>query len=124
MGDSHQIYFTPTCSFTPCSCVCVCSAALYARISVQCNQNKSKYQKTSRVARCPVTVFNEVLMFSLPDAPLLQCNILVSVFETDSTGKSSKRLMGQLSVSTAHEHWVLMVGSARQPVAKWHRLLI
>lgn len=63
-------------------------------------------------------------MFSLPDTPLLQCNILVSVFEMDATGKPGKRLMGQLSVSTEHEHWVLMVGSARQPVAQWHRLLI
>ncbi|XP_013867674.1 synaptotagmin-2 [Austrofundulus limnaeus] len=102
--------------------------ALYARISLQCNHSRSRYQKTTCVARCPVTVFNEVLMFSLPDPPLLQCQILVSVFEVDTSGKQSKRVIGQLSVGkergSEDQHWVLMVRSVRQPVAQWHRLLL
>uniref|UniRef100_A0A3P9PUT1 C2 domain-containing protein n=1 Tax=Poecilia reticulata TaxID=8081 RepID=A0A3P9PUT1_POERE len=93
-----------------------------------CNQSKLRYQKTSAVHRCPVTVFNEVLMFSLPDVPLEQCKILVSVYETQSTGRSNKCLLGQLSVgkdrSSEDEHWTLMVRSVRQPVAKWHGLLL
>lgn len=100
-------------------------AALYARISIQCNQSKLRYQKTSAVPRCPVTVFNEVLMFSLPDVPLEQSKILVSVYEMQSTGKC---LLGQLSVgkdrNSEDEHWNLMLRSVRQPVAKWHGLLL
>nr|XP_046251124.1 synaptotagmin-2 isoform X2 [Scatophagus argus] len=107
----------------------ICSnAALYARISVQCNQSKLKYQKTSAVAYCLVTVFNEVLMFSLPEFPLQQCKILVSVYETNMTGKSTKHLIGQLTVgkekSSEDNHWSSMMRSVRQPVAKWHGLLI
>ncbi|XP_040893348.1 synaptotagmin-2 [Toxotes jaculatrix] len=107
----------------------ICSdAALYARISVQCNQCKLRYQKTSVVARCPVTVFNEVLMFSLPEFPLERCKIMVSVYETHMTRKSTKHLMGQMTVgkekSSQDKHWNLMMHSFRQPVAEWHGLLI
>lgn len=103
-------------------------AALYARISVQCNQCKLRYQKTSAVARSLVTVFNEVLMFSLPEFPLQQCKILVSVYETHMNRKSAKHLIGQLTVgkekSLEDEHWSLMMRSVRQPIAKWHGLLM
>lgn len=102
--------------------------ALYARISVQCNQSKLRYQKTSVVARCLVTVFNEILMFSLPEFPLEQCKILVYVYETHTTKKSTKHLIGQLTVgkekSSEDKHWSLMMRSIRQPIAKWHGLLI
>ncbi|XP_073328700.1 synaptotagmin-2 [Pagrus major] len=103
-------------------------AALYARISVQCNQCKLRHQKTSAVARRLVTVFNQVLMFSLPDFPLQQCKIVVSVYETQTTRTSNKHLIGQLTVgkekSSEDEHWRLMMRAVRQPIAKWHGLLI
>ncbi|XP_070828618.1 synaptotagmin-2 isoform X2 [Chaetodon trifascialis] len=107
----------------------MCSdAALYVRISVQCNQCKLRYQKTSAVARCPVTVFNEVFMFSLPEFPLQQCKIMVSVFETHTTRKSTKHLIGQLTVgkekNSEDKHWSLMMCSVRQPIAKWHGLMM
>lgn len=107
----------------------MCSdAALYVRISVQCNQCKLRYQKTSAVARCLVTVFNEVFMFSLPEFPLQQCKIMVSVFETHMTRKSTKHLIGQLTVgkekNSEDKHWSLMMCSVRQPIAKWHGLLM
>ncbi|XP_029379783.1 synaptotagmin-2 isoform X2 [Echeneis naucrates] len=103
-------------------------AALYARISVQYNQSRLRYQKTSAVSRCLVTVFNEVLMFSLPEFPLEQCKIMVSIYETRRTRKATKQLMGQLTVgkekAAEDEHWNLMMRSIRQPVAKWHSLMI
>ncbi|XP_034061787.1 synaptotagmin-2 isoform X1 [Gymnodraco acuticeps] len=103
-------------------------AALYARISVQCNQSKLRYQKTSAVARCLVTVFNEVAMFSLPEFPLEQCKILVSVYEMRTAKRSPKHLIGQLTVgkekSSEDKHWSVMMCSVRQPIAKWHGLLI
>nr|XP_043872340.1 synaptotagmin-2-like [Solea senegalensis] len=103
-------------------------SALYARISVQCNHYKLGYQKTSAVSRDLVTIFNEVLMFSLPEFPMEQCKILVSVYETHTSWKSTKHLMGQLTVGkekgSEDKHWTLMMRSVRQPVAKWHSLLI
>ncbi|KAM4618500.1 synaptotagmin-2 [Polymixia lowei] len=102
--------------------------ALYARISVQYNQCKLRHQKTSAVTQCHVTVFNQVLMYSLPEFPLEECNILVSVYETHTTRKLAKRLVGQLTVgkgrSFEDQHWSLMMRSVRQPIAMWHRLYI
>lgn len=102
--------------------------ALFARISVQCNQCKLRYQKTSAVAHHLVTVFNEVFIFSLPQFPLEQCKISVSVYETHITRKSSKLLIGELTVekdkSSEDKHWSLMMRSVRQPIAKWHGLMM
>ncbi|KAM8891317.1 synaptotagmin-2 isoform 2-T2 [Spinachia spinachia] len=107
----------------------ICSdGALYARISVQCNQHKLSYQKTSAVAHSLVTVFNEVLMFSLSEFPLDQCKISVSVYETHMTRKLPKHLIGQLTLgkeeNSQDKHWSLMMCSVRQPIAQWHGLLI
>ncbi|XP_077372582.1 synaptotagmin-1 [Festucalex cinctus] len=103
-------------------------AVLYVKISVQCNRYKSKQEKTSAVVRGSVTVFNEVLVFFVPEFPLQQCKISVSVFETDSSRKSSKRLIGQLTIkkdnNSENEHLSLMLRSVRQPIAKWHALFI
>ncbi|XP_061629557.1 synaptotagmin-2 [Phyllopteryx taeniolatus] len=102
--------------------------ALYVRISVQCNRCKLKYQKTSAVLRGTMTVFNEVLVFPLPELPLQECKILVNVFETHSSRKSSKHLIGQLTVNKnknyENEHLGLILRSVRQPIARWHALLI
>ncbi|KAM9376686.1 synaptotagmin-6 isoform 2-T2 [Pholidichthys leucotaenia] len=107
----------------------MCSdAVLYARVSIQCNQCKLPYQKSSAVSRCLVTVFNEVLMFSLPESPLDQCKIMVSVYETHTTSKSARNMIGQFCVwkekNSEDEHWTLMMHTVRQPVAMWHSLLI
>lgn len=103
-------------------------SALYARISVQCNQCKLRYQKTSAMAHSLVTVFNEVFMFSLPEFPLEQCKISVSMYETHMTRKSTKHLIGQLTIekdkSSEDKHWSLMMHSVRQPIAKWHGMLM
>lgn len=67
-------------------------------------------------------------MFTLPEFPLEQCKITVSVYKVRMNRKSTKQLMGQLTLgkdkSSEDEHWGLMMRSVRQPVAKWHGLLI
>ncbi|KAI4875798.1 hypothetical protein NFI96_017135, partial [Prochilodus magdalenae] len=102
--------------------------ALYARISVLCNQCKIRHQRTSEKIRWDVTVFNEVLIFVLPDSPIRECSITVSVYELRPGKKSSKRMIGQILLGKGKtfedEHWKLMMRSLRQPVAKWHLLYL
>lgn len=101
--------------------------ALYSRICVQCNQCKLRHQKTSAVVQCQMTVFNQVFMFPLPECPVEDCNIAVSVYETNASGKF-KNLIGRLTVGkdrTSEDlHWSLMMRSVCQPIARWHPLLI
>ncbi|KAM9568124.1 synaptotagmin 1 isoform 1-T2 [Salvelinus alpinus] len=102
--------------------------ALYGKISVLCNQFKLRHQKSTVKTWREVTVFNEVMMFTLPDPQIKECCIVVSVYEIPAAKKSSKRLVGQVTFgkgkSSEDEHWSLMMRSIRQPIAKWHQLLI
>ncbi|XP_076848289.1 synaptotagmin-1 [Brachyhypopomus gauderio] len=102
--------------------------ALYARVGVLCNQCKIRHQRTSEKRHCDVTVFNEVLIFVLPDTQIRECTIKVSVYELRPGKKSCKRLIGRASVgkekTTEDEHWKLMMQSLRQPIAKWHLLYL
>ncbi|XP_039539744.1 synaptotagmin-7 isoform X3 [Pimephales promelas] len=102
--------------------------AIYARISIICNQCKLRHQRTTQKMCWEVTVFNEVLTFVLPDQHIRECSIIVSVFELQPSKKSSKRLIGNIHLkkdkSSENEHWKLMMQSLRQPIAKWHLILI
>ncbi|KAG7473758.1 hypothetical protein MATL_G00099300 [Megalops atlanticus] len=102
--------------------------ALYARISVVCNQCKLRHQKTTVKTRWEVTVFNEVMTFMLPDPHIIECSIVVSVYEVGSSKKSPKHLIGQVTLGkdkrSEDEHWILMMRSLRQPIAKWHLLFV
>ncbi|XP_067275906.1 synaptotagmin-2 isoform X2 [Pseudorasbora parva] len=102
--------------------------ALYARISVTCNQCKLRHQRTTQKQRCEVTVFNEVLTFVLSDHQIKECSIIVSVFEPQPLKKSSKRLMGNIHLikgnTSENEHWKLMMQSLRQPIAMWHLIFL
>lgn len=108
--------------------VFVCFAALFVKIGVQCNQCKLRSQKTSSVAQSLMTVFNDVLLFPLPELPLQECKIVVSVYNTPMTKRPTRYLVGQFTVGRDNnfedEHWHSMMHSIRQPIAKWHSLLI
>ncbi|KAG9273227.1 synaptotagmin-2 [Astyanax mexicanus] len=101
---------------------------LYARTSVLCNQCKIRHQRTPEKVRWDVTVFNEVMIFVLPDTQIRECSITVSIYEMRPGKKSSKRLIGQVTLGKSRniedEHWKLMMRSLRQPVAKWHLLFL
>uniref|UniRef100_A0A8C5PJ24 C2 domain-containing protein n=1 Tax=Leptobrachium leishanense TaxID=445787 RepID=A0A8C5PJ24_9ANUR len=99
---------------------------VYARIDVFSNQHKQKHQKSSLRAKSKVTVFNETFLFSLPDPVKTHCLVLISLYETLSSGR---KLIGQTSLGNQKAkvddgHWDLMMQSLRQPVALWHPLFI
>ncbi|XP_016125524.1 synaptotagmin-7-like [Sinocyclocheilus grahami] len=102
--------------------------ALYARTSVTCNHCKLRYQRTTQKKRWEVTVFNEVLTFVLPDQQIRECTIIVSVYEIQTSKKSSKHLIGHIHIkkgkTSEDEHWKLMMQSLRQPIAKWNSIFI
>ena len=107
---------------------CTLTTALYVRASVQCNQCKLRHQKTATKPQWDVTVFNEVMIFVLPDSHVRECTIAVNVYEVHPEKKSSKHLIGQLTMGKGRqsedEHWKLMTRSLRQPIAKWHPLYV
>ncbi|KAG8563999.1 hypothetical protein GDO81_016281 [Engystomops pustulosus] len=99
---------------------------VYARIDVFSNQHKQKHQKSSLRAKSKVTVFNETFLFSLPDPKKTHCLILISLYETLSTGKKliGQTTLGNQKTKFKDDHWDMMMQTLRQPVADWHPLYI
>ncbi|XP_044126973.1 synaptotagmin-A-like [Bufo gargarizans] len=99
---------------------------VYARIDVFSNHQKQKHQKSSLRAKSKVTVFNETFLFSLPDPGKTQCLILISLYETLSTGKKliGQTTLGSQKTKVKDNHWDMMMQTLRQPVADWHPLYI
>ncbi|KAM9481255.1 synaptotagmin-2 [Clarias gariepinus] len=106
---------------------CKVERGLYGRTKIVCNQRRIRHQRTSEKTRLEVTVFNEVLIFTLPEAQIRECVLILSVYEV-CRRKRSKRLIGQLSFGknqgVEDEHWKLMMSALRQSVAKWHLLYL
>ncbi|XP_029438880.1 synaptotagmin-2-like [Rhinatrema bivittatum] len=99
---------------------------VYARVDVFSSQRRQKHQKSSSRPKAQVMVFNETFHFYLPDTASTDCLVLISMYEMQASGR---KLIGQASLgkhkaNDGDEHWHLMLQSLRQPVAKWHPLLI
>ncbi|NXY75367.1 SYT11 protein, partial [Glareola pratincola] len=99
---------------------------VYARIDVSCRRHREKHQKSRPRAHTPLIIFNETFLFHMPEPPVWDCTVLISIYEV---GSDSRHLLGQATLgkrraSEAADHWGLMIKSIQQPVAKWHPLLI
>ncbi|XP_005988062.2 synaptotagmin-1 [Latimeria chalumnae] len=101
---------------------------VYARIDINCNQRRLKHQKSSLKFRSDIIVFNEVLVFNLLESTIKECLIAISIYESPYENESGRHLIGRSFLgkkgSIENDHWELMMQTVRQPVAKWHLLLI
>ncbi|NXT39718.1 SYT12 protein, partial [Pelecanoides urinatrix] len=99
---------------------------VYARIDFSCRSHRKKHQKSRPRAHTPLIIFNETFLFHMPEPPVWDCTVLVSIYEADSDPRHllGQATLGKRRASEAADHWDLMIKSIQQPVAKWHPLLI
>ncbi|XP_072447862.1 synaptotagmin-1 [Chiloscyllium punctatum] len=101
---------------------------IYTRVDFYVNQHKMKHQKTPAKLKSEITVFNEVMLFTVSDSVINQSMIITSVYETSLSKDSTRHLLGRAYVgrkkSKEDDHWLSMLQCLRQPVSKWHPLLI
>ncbi|XP_059831894.1 synaptotagmin-2 isoform X2 [Hypanus sabinus] len=101
---------------------------IYIRVDFYVNQHKLKHQKTPAKPKSEVTVFNEVIFFTVSDTVINQSMIITSVYEISLANDSRKQLLGRAYIgrkrSKEKDHWQSMLQSLRQPVSEWHPLLI
>ncbi|XP_067902508.1 synaptotagmin-2 isoform X2 [Heterodontus francisci] len=101
---------------------------IYTRVDFYVNQHKVKHQKTPTKPKSEITVFNEVILFTVSDSVINQSMVITSVYETSLSKDSARHLLGRAYVgrkkSKEDDHWLSMLQSLRQPVSKWHPLLI
>uniref|UniRef100_UPI00398E9EE5 synaptotagmin-1 n=1 Tax=Pristiophorus japonicus TaxID=55135 RepID=UPI00398E9EE5 len=101
---------------------------IYTRVDFYVKQRKVKHLKTPAKPKSEITVFDEVILFTVSDSVINQSMIITSVYETSFSKDSARRLLGRAYVgrkkSKEDDHWHSMLRSLRQPVPKWHPLLI
>ncbi|NXJ61907.1 SYT11 protein, partial [Rostratula benghalensis] len=99
---------------------------VYARIDVFCRRHREKHQKSRPRAHTPLIIFNETFLFHMPEPAAWDCTVLVSIYEmaSDSRHLIGQATLGKRRANEAADHWDLMIKSIRQPIAKWHPLLI
>ncbi|XP_043915751.1 synaptotagmin-A-like [Protopterus annectens] len=101
---------------------------IYASITLYCNHKRQKHQKSSLKAKSDVTIYNETFLYHLSDPYFQQCEVTVSIYETYNKKGSGRHLIGKACLGNREAgdgtHWNLMMSCVRQPIAKWHPLLI
>ncbi|XP_072129259.1 synaptotagmin-2 [Mobula birostris] len=101
---------------------------IYTRVDFYINQHKMKHQKTPAKPKSGITVFNEVICFTVSDTVINQSMIITSVYEISLANDSRKQLLGRAYIgrkgSKENDHWQTMLQALRQPVSEWHPLLI
>ncbi|XP_072322645.1 synaptotagmin-2 isoform X1 [Scyliorhinus torazame] len=101
---------------------------IYTRVDFYVNQHKVKHQKTAAKLKSEITVFDEVILFTVSDSVINQSMIITSVYEISLSQDSARHLLGRAYVGSKKfredDHWLSMLQSLRQPVSKWHPLLI
>nr|XP_024217108.1 synaptotagmin-12-like isoform X2 [Halyomorpha halys] len=93
----------------------------YVKVYLLRNGKKVHKKKTQskRNETCPI--FNEAMIFSVPNNALQGLEVRVTV--ADSNGVIGHVIVGGNAAGKALSHWTQMLASLRKPVAMWHPLL-
>src|SRR6218665_2265114 len=88
---------------------------------------KVEKKKTAIHQKTLNLVFDENFMFSIPMDRVRQTSLVVSVMEYDGIVRNDR--IGQIILGSKNgpikiKHWNEMFAKTRQPVAKWHVLII
>lgn len=99
---------------------------LYTKATLFHEDHKLGKRKTAlQEIRQPFTVFNEALLFRVPEEKLLNCTLKISVNHYNVMGKSCT--VGEVSFSVESTgledtHWSIVTSKHDKPVTMWHTL--
>ncbi|XP_076036162.1 synaptotagmin-6-like isoform X3 [Oratosquilla oratoria] len=98
----------------------------YVKVNVLCHGRRIKKRKTSVQRATLNPVYNEALVFDIPNEHIEDVTLLVKAIDYDRVG--ANELMGVVAIGchvlgTGRDHWLHMLETPRQPVAQWHALM-
>ncbi|GFO13832.1 vertnin [Plakobranchus ocellatus] len=98
----------------------------YVKVCLMCQGRRFKKRKTSVQRNTLNPVFNEALVFDVPQESVEEVYLIVKLVDYDRIG--SDELMGVVTLGPrmsgqGREHWYEMLESPRKPVAQWYSLL-
>ncbi|XP_046556211.1 synaptotagmin-9-like isoform X1 [Haliotis rubra] len=97
----------------------------YVKVSLMCQGKRIKKKKTSVQKNTLHPVFNEALVFDVPQESVEDVYLIVKVVDYDRIG--SDELMGSVALGPKYnglgrDHWYEMLENPRKPVAQWYPL--
>ncbi|XP_005109990.3 synaptotagmin-9 [Aplysia californica] len=98
----------------------------YVKVCLMCQGRRIKKRKTSVQRNTLNPVFNEALVFDVPQESVEDVHLLVKVVDYDRIG--SDEFMGCVTLGPkvggqGREHWYEMLETPRRPVAQWYPLM-
>lgn len=98
----------------------------YVKASLICEGRRLKKRKTSIKKNTLNPVYNEALVFDIPNENMDQVNVIIAVMDYDCIGHNE--VIGMCRVGNAadgpgREHWNEMLANPRKPIEQWHQLI-
>ncbi|ELU04478.1 synaptotagmin 9 [Capitella teleta] len=96
----------------------------YIKVSLMCHNKRIKKKKTSVKKSTLSPVYNEVIVFDVPQENIEDVSLVIKVIDYDRLG--SNELMGCSVVGpdyVGRDHWYEMLSNPRRPIAHWYALM-
>ncbi|XP_059809948.1 synaptotagmin-C [Hypanus sabinus] len=98
----------------------------YVKASLICEGRRLKKRKTSIKKNTLNPVYNEALVFDIPNENMDHVNVIIAVMDYDCIGHNE--VIGMCRVGNAadgpgREHWNEMLVNPRKPIEQWHQLV-
>ncbi|GCB82423.1 hypothetical protein scyTo_0021997, partial [Scyliorhinus torazame] len=98
----------------------------YVKASLICEGRRLKKRKTSIKKNTLNPVYNEALVFDIPNENMDHVNVIIAVMDYDCIGHNE--VIGMCCVGNdadgpGREHWNEMLANPRKPIEQWHQLI-
>ncbi|CAG9130325.1 unnamed protein product [Plutella xylostella] len=97
----------------------------YVKICLICQGKRIKKKKTTVKKNTLNPVYNEALVFDLPQENVHDVTLLVKVIDYDRIGPNELigcTAIGSTLIGIGRDHWLEMLDNPRKPVAQWYPL--
>ncbi|KAK3098041.1 hypothetical protein FSP39_015542 [Pinctada imbricata] len=97
----------------------------YVKISMMCQGKRIKKKKTSVKRNTLHPVYNEALVFDVPQENVDDVYLIIKVIDYDRIGSNEVMgccALGPQFVGIGRDHWFEMLENPRKPVAQWYPL--
>ncbi|XP_073996907.1 synaptotagmin-12-like isoform X2 [Rhodnius prolixus] len=95
----------------------------YVKVYLLRNGKKVHKKRTQMKKNEPCPIFNEAMIFSVPNNLLQSLEVRVTVGEGDTGVVVGHVIVGCQATGKALSHWTQMLTALRKPIAMWHQLL-
>ncbi|XP_013416692.1 synaptotagmin-6-like isoform X2 [Lingula anatina] len=97
----------------------------YVKVALMCQGKRIKKKKTSVKKNTLNPVYNEALVFDVPQENVEDVSLIIKVIDYDRVGNNELIgccAVGPCYVGLGYDHWYEMLESPRKPIARWYVL--